>query len=422
MSRLDWRCRVRPATAATTALVVISSLSALSCRCEAARRVEDMSGQQANVNSNNEDNYAYPFDLSDYGVKFEKCQNVQSWSDELAEDEESGTVLAIKQFVVFRLCPSDSCDTCDTNYGEYVLPADEYLWAATERAREAFENFCKNCEESCNDGGYCGDECSTECATYENLGNNGYVDASDYVQCQQIEMNNEGGGDEGGENNGAGDGNDAQRQKLFVGPRCSSNGRRIYIGLFNDEDCGVPYEAQDGQTVANYIGAKLWYRTLESAYSNDFDDCISCAENQDDNNGDDGNQNDRNDADDVSQMCEEVYSASAKCESSHGITAGFIQTNREEQAYENQVESEFIVCNFIESLILDSYTEQGEINIYEEQDVVIRQTTTLQKATLTILTLSILGILSYAVWLSRAIDIAFPSVDLFACSGKGTMT
>ena len=58
-------------------------------------------------------------------------------------------------------------------------------------------------------------------------------------------------------------------------------------------------------------------------------------------------------------MCEELYSASAKCESKNGITAGFIQTNREERDYENQVENEFMVCNFIESLVLDSYTERG---------------------------------------------------------------
>jgi len=427
MFRRERRCCSLCSTTAAAALVAVFSLFSLSlCQCHETRKapVGDTSDtiridRKLYYRDNND--YTYPYDLSAFSVKYEKCQNVQSWSDELADDEESsGTVFAIKEFVVFRLCPSDSCETCNANYGEYVLPADEYLLAATERTREDFENFCKICEETCNNGGYC-DECSADCSTYDNLGNNGYVDASNYVQCQQIEMNNNDNGEEGDENNDGQNGNDAEGQLLYIGPRCSSNGSRIYIGLFSDEDCGVPYELPDGQTMADYIGAKLWYRTLENAYAGDAGDCMSCAENNDDANGDENNQNDRNDADNVNQMCEEVYSASAKCESKHGITAGFIQTNREEQDYEKKVENEFLVCNFIESLILDSYTEMGEINIYEEQDVVIRQTTTLQKATLSILSLSIFGILSYSVWLSRAIDVAFPSMDLFACAGEGTM-
>ena len=121
-------------------------------------------------------------------------------------------------------------------------------------------------------------------------------------------------------------------------------------------------------------------------------------------------------------MCEELYNAAGKCETKHGISAGFMQTNREDGDYQNQAENEAKVCTFIDSLVLESYTEKGEINLNVIQDVVIRQTTPLQTAMLTLLSIFIVGTLSYAVWLNRAINIAFPSVnDLFQCTDRGTL-
>ena len=121
-------------------------------------------------------------------------------------------------------------------------------------------------------------------------------------------------------------------------------------------------------------------------------------------------------------MCEELYNAAGKCETKHGISAGFMQTNREDGNNENQANSEAKVCTFIDSLVLESYTEKGEINLNVIQDVVIRKTTSLQKICLSILSLFIVGTLSYAVWLNRAINIAFPSVnDLFQCTDRSTL-
>merc|ERR1712151_880915 len=56
--------------------------------------------------------------ISSYSLKFQKCQFVKAYDDELAED--AGTVLATKHFVVFRLCPSNTCDSCNYGYGEYL--------------------------------------------------------------------------------------------------------------------------------------------------------------------------------------------------------------------------------------------------------------------------------------------------------------
>ena len=84
---------------------------------------------------------------------------------------------------------------------------------------------------------------------------------------------------------------------------------------------------------------------------------------------DNDNDDAADDADDVNQMCENVYNWAAKCESPTGLESGFVQVNRDENDYENQVENEFMACTFINSLIWDSYTESGEINWEAKQDV-----------------------------------------------------
>jgi hypothetical protein len=380
------------------------------------RRLEDMEEQQQKEGSYNTDdgNAAYPYDLSTYSVRYEKCQNVLSWSDDLAGEEDATTVLALEHFVIFRLCPTDSCQTCYSDYGEYVLPVEEYLASAIEQSRQAFENSCEQCEEACNDGGYCDESCLDDCQIYENLGQNGYVDASQYIQCQQIDVV----ANDDDDDNADDAADDAEQQQLYIGPKCSAHGKRIYIGLFTDEDCSTKFEIPEDHTMAHYTGFRLWYGTLSATYDHSISSstssgCISCAEEEDN----DGNGNGNNDADEVNEMCEELYDAAGKCESKHGISAGFIQANRGDGNYQNQAESEAKVCNFIDSLVLDSYTEKGQINLNVIQDMVIRQSTPLQKAMLTILTLSIMFILSYAVWLNRAINIAFPSVnDLLRCT------
>ena len=414
-----------PAAAALTATVALASQQA--AQAEVGLRVSSASASSRTTTSfhtgiNNAhlvgrglEDMDYQQDLSTHSIRFEKCQNVISFNDDLAGGEDATTALGLEHFVIFRLCPSDTCRACYSDYGEYVLPVEDYLASVTEQTRRNFENSCKRCEEECDEGGYCDGSCD-DCQTYENLGEYGYVDASQYIQCQQIDVvANNNADDEG-------DGDDeAEEQQLYIGPKCSANGRRIYIGLFTDEDCSVKYELPEHKTTQDIIGFKLWYGTLSPAYdhtSSTSSGCMSCAEDRDG----DGNQNDNNDADDVNEMCEELYAAAGKCESKHGISSGFVQTNREDGEYENQAENEAKVCTFIDSLMLESYTEKGEINLNVIQDVVIRKTTSLQKAMLTLLSLSIVGTLSYAVWLNRAINIAFPSVnDLFQCTDRGTL-
>jgi hypothetical protein len=326
-------------------------------------------------------------DLSDFSVRFERCQYVKSFDDELAE-ENAASVLAIKHFVVYKLCPSNECSTCSGVHGDYVVDVEDYLQSTVQHAQESLKNLCDNCNEryynSASDG------CGTVCYEYDNLEANGYVDAADYIECQQVVVQSD---------------DDANNQ-LYIGPRCSKDSSEILIGLFTDEDCLEPYYDQE---VEDVLGMKLSYHILASVQSNTDSTCISCKE--DDSNG---NENDAADYDDVNEMCENIYQTSGKCESIYGLDGGFVQMNRQEKDYENQVENEFMVCTFIDSLIFNSYTETGEINIVDEQDVIIREATPLQIGVLSFLVFTWSALAVYGYNLHKQIVKATSKVELFS--------
>lgn len=327
----------------------------------------------------------FEYDLSEFSLRFEQCQYIKMYDDELAEDEDADSPLAMKHFVVFRLCPSDSCETCDV-YGTYTLGVQDYLEFTLDYQTQDFEAMCENCNEQCNEyGEYCSG-CGKTCYLYNNLEDNGYVDASQYIECQQFDAaQNDDDANAGGDDDGA-------AAALYIGPRCDS-GNSISIGLFSDENCVEPVEDMDVEEV---LGAQLSYHLLRHTFPSSDSErvCLSCAEGvyaEDDDR-------DNADEDNVNEMCEELYNAAAKCETETGLTNGFIQTNRDEDDYENQVENEFMSCTFINSLIWNSYTQTGEINFKDRQDVIIRQVTQHQKISMGMLVgffAVLLGLLFY---------------------------
>jgi hypothetical protein len=322
-------------------------------------------------------------DLSGFSVRFERCQYVKSFDDELAE-ENAASVLALKHFVVYKLCPSDECSTCSGVHGDYVVDLEDYLQSTVEHAEEALQYLCDNCNYNSGSDG-----CGTVCYQYDNLEANGYVDAAAYIECQQVDVQND---------------DDANNQQLYIGPRCSQDGSEILIGLFMDEDCLEPYYDQE---VEDVLGMKLSYHILANVQSNDDSLCMSCKEDDGDQN-----ENDAGDYDDVNEMCENIYQTSGKCESIYGLDGGFVQMNRQDGGYENQVENEFMVCTFIDSLIFNSYTETGEINIVDEQDVVIRESTPLQIGVLSFLVFTWSALAAYGYILNKQILKATAKVEL----------
>lgn len=369
------------------------------------------------------DAYSYPYDLSTFSIRFDKCQNVKYYSDDLAADEDATTPLAIKPLVAFRICPSDECETCQQNYGKYVVDLESYLAYTVENQRESFEEMCNNCAEQCDDAGESCTGCGKLCYQYENLEAAGLVDASNYIECQELEIDNNNerkrkrrtrrhrqrrrkledeGGEEGEEDRDDEDenqedhededqqdedeevdedeeeeGEDEEDPVYYIGPKCSSSGQKIEIGLFYDEYCSQAFSQADqsAMNLTELLGGTMSYHLMSHSFTNDGSICLSCQEPADENEKD---ENDQQDADDVNEMCEELYDAAAKCETPTGITAGFIQTNRDEGEYENQVETEFMACTFINSIYWNSYTATGEIEYRKAMDVYERYVTNRQ--------------------------------------------
>ncbi|KAI2488603.1 hypothetical protein MHU86_15857 [Fragilaria crotonensis] len=374
-----------------------------------------MADAQAEDDTTAETTAAFEYDLSSFSLRFEKCQYVKAFDDDLAESDKFDTVLATKQFVVFQLCPSDQCnDQCSKKgvvHGEYVVDIDDYLAATIANRQAAFETMCDNCNEFCNNNGeYCSG-CGKTCFEWESMASNGYVDASQYSTCTKTDYVRASNDDQNGEQN-------QQNQRVYVGPMCTNNGQAIVIGVFADQYCWEPISDLN---VEDVLGYKLSYYILDQVVaptdgatsSSTSNACLSCMED-----ANSGNANDQADGDNVNEMCEDVYNAAAKCESIYGLETGFINMHRNEKAYENQVENEFMSCTFIKNLIWNSYTEEGEINYMAVQDEVIRTVTTVQATALTCLSLFFVCMLGYGLYLHNAIQREYPDIDL-ASQGDG---
>ena len=255
-----------------------------------------------------------------YSLKFEKCQFIKSYSQDLAE-EGAGTFLATDRFVIFRLCPSGSCKNCNSNYEEYMVDMESYLGYTVKYRQDKQDEMCETCQETCN---YQGDDnagddaaaqnddqnnqeedngdeerklayysssvncdtCSYACLMIEGMEDNNYLDATNFINCHELEN----GGDDG--------------TSIYAGPICASQGSKIKIGVFTDEDCMFLDSSKD---VEDYLAdgdgnqMKLSHALLKTTY--DSSDCISCLAEAE---GDDDAA-----AAETKEVCEELYQDSA---------------------------------------------------------------------------------------------------------------
>merc|ERR1712222_284835 len=307
-------------------------------------------------------------DISSYSLKFQKCQFVKAYDDEMAENEDAGTVLATKHFVIFRLCPSNSCGSCNYGYGEYLVDMEEYLEATIEYAKDKQEEKCDQCEEECD--GYYGNQNQDDEIEQEK----GYIDATDFVECQEIQDE----GDDG--------------SALYAGAMCASNGSKIKIGVFSDNECRILNSELD---VENFLAdgdgnqMKLSHALLKKTYESDS--CLSCLVENDEND-DNGKESE------VEEVCENLYMSAAKCEEKHGFDDGL---SKNYYGYENQFENEETVCDFISSLKSGTYDQDGEIVVGGSSSYHSGTTSTTggQKFALTFFILGTVGLAVYAAML-----------------------
>ena len=358
-----------------------------------------------------DDGEEYEVDISGYSLKFEQCQFVKAYDDELAEDEDSTTVLATKRFVIFRLCPTGMCDSCTYDFGEYIVDLEEYLEATVEYQQEIQENMCNACEEC---GNYeeneendqdqdederrralairklqnydvdC-DSCYDECMKIENMEDNGYVDATEFLECQMIY-----------------DPEDDGKTALYAGPMCASSGSKIKIGVFYDEDCNVPdtdKDVDDYLMDGDGVSMKLSHALLKTVYSTDCVSCLQVDEEEEEQNDDnaDEDENAEEEEPEVLEMCEQLYEAAAKCEKTNGFDNGYAAYN----GYANQLAQESVVCGFVESLKAGSYDESGEIVVNGANSSIggLAATTGGQKFALTFFVFGTVGLAGYAAML-----------------------
>lgn len=319
---------------------------------------------------NDNDNDEYEVDISGYSVKFDKCQFIKTYDDELGEDEDSETVLATKRFVIFKLCPNNSCSSCNYNYGEYMVDLETYVQSTVEYMQEIQEDMCQACDECGADEEEAeeedgeedeGDEdrkkkrrklttvdcdtCYDECQKIENMEANGYIDATEFLECQMIY-----------------DPEDDSKAALYAGLMCASSGSKINIGVFSDEECNV---VDDSKSVDDYLVSddgyqmKLSHALLKTVYSNTCISCLEPVEENDDEDNDDEDEDAEDEEPEVNEMCQALYDASAKCEKTHGFDDGYVGDN-----YANQLAQEEVVCDFITSIESGAYDSTGEISLY----------------------------------------------------------
>lgn len=347
-------------------------------------------------------------DISSYSIKFEKCQYIKQFADERNED--TNTVLETKRFVIFRLCPDDDCSSCDYNYGEYIVDMETYLESTLQHKEEEQEQYCEACEECGNDDGAqdaddannnnnnggrnrnlidvnC-NSCYAQCQNIENMEDNGYADAAEYVNCEKVYEN---------ENTGV---------SYYAGAICANYGTRIKVGLFTDEDCSAyDPDLQIDQYLKNENGynVKLSYHLLKQTFVSDG--CVaSCTKVDEDAN--DGGDDDAAEAAaaETAEVCENLYEAAGKCESAHGFDDG-MDSNSDN--YGVQSSNEENVCDFITAISSGHYDEYGDVVVVNGGSRTVLtssvQTTGGQKFALTFFVIATAGLAAYAALLHQKI-------------------
>eukprot|EP00584_Thalassiosira_punctigera_P006094 CAMPEP_0172543042 /NCGR_PEP_ID=MMETSP1067-20121228/13528_1 /TAXON_ID=265564 ORGANISM="Thalassiosira punctigera, Strain Tpunct2005C2" /NCGR_SAMPLE_ID=MMETSP1067 /ASSEMBLY_ACC=CAM_ASM_000444 /LENGTH=1502 /DNA_ID=CAMNT_0013329371 /DNA_START=170 /DNA_END=4676 /DNA_ORIENTATION=- len=219
-------------------------------------------------------------------------------------------------FVTFRMCFTSSCDDlCNYQYSEYTVGMQEYLEATLQYRMEVQEQYCEICnkcaelattlqipgEEEANSVQKCQDfdeGCYSTCQNIENMEENGYMDASQFVECQMIH-------DEDGE---------VYYARAMCDSSSSDPGRtKINIGVFADEGCSIPDNTKDAEDYLKDdrgFHMKLSHSLLRQTYAKDG--CVaSCVNDEEvvDNSMANGEEETTMVRPEINEVCEDLYHA-----------------------------------------------------------------------------------------------------------------
>jgi hypothetical protein len=103
-------------------------------------------------NSTSSSNQESSLDLTKLALKYVGCQNIHTFSDSQASNSSAKSPFLLNRFVILRLCTSTSCSSfnklgCNSNYGEYTLPMDDYLQIMATYHFRQFDQYCEICTE-----------------------------------------------------------------------------------------------------------------------------------------------------------------------------------------------------------------------------------------------------------------------------------
>jgi len=220
----------------------------------------------------------FAVNLTEYALKYVGCQQIHTYSDDMAEEQDADSVLQMDRFVLVRLCPKETCSNyhefgCQYRYGDYLIPMDDYLEAMFDDYYASYMDYCEQCydcmhpdNDGQNDANYYNEteynvtqEEEYQCEFYEACQNyhtackdysQEAADMQEYFQCVEFNMGNNYG---------------------YLGPHCRSDGKTIGIGLFKDENCNS-YNSEVSD-VSQYTGIDFSDDYLKPYYT---DSCISC--------------------------------------------------------------------------------------------------------------------------------------------------
>lgn len=308
---------------------------------------------------------------------------------------------------------------CQSNYGEYMLEMEDYLDIMVEYHNERFEKYCETCEECMYDvytewlkaGGNQDfqdrklkdrsdltwkDDLESEefhnarklggfdqfkyCPEYDTCRYYGQVckqgvdeSLTQYFDCTEVQRNN--------------------GMVAYIGPKCAADGHTITLGVYADAYCnedistGVSFKnlmgfELEGDEFGYIISGSLKDVIPEEAilmqnlrYVENFDEeaaeyyspvdqmCIPCESARQPyevrGNVDVTYYEDGEDSDEITELCETLYMASARCDKHYRTYSSRI--SRAVFAAEAAAQED-LSCEFIETIVMGNYDEYGVIN------------------------------------------------------------
>jgi hypothetical protein len=333
------------------------------------RRVEDaVDNVDDNADDNsyyyNAQNYGdYGFNITQYSLKYHSCVSLTFYNEDdnqqgNSQDEGNSfsSLFRTQSFAILKLCPSHKClDNswygCKSEYGEYMLPLQDYLVASNTYQESVAYSYCNYCQQCLYFEKYFYDSGNNNthackyyeaCYSYKSVCNDyggdddakddGYINFAydDFFECMKVD----------------GVGND-DNNAVFLGPYCNPKDHKtISIGVFADEWC-TQYIG-DQISIYDATGMAMKEHALSMHYT---PTCTSCHESSLPYNI---IEEDMDDSDLVVEYCEDVYMSAAKCNVNLDLPTSYASG----QSYQEKVH-EAMECSFIQNVVKGNYDGYG---------------------------------------------------------------